>query len=40
MDITKSPMGLFEEEYIPNDLQVVDDAIKDYYGIKQHAFIC
>jgi hypothetical protein len=31
MDIAKSPVGMFEKEYIPNDLQVVDDAIKEYY---------
>jgi len=25
---------MFSSEYIPNDLQAVDDAIKDYYEIK------
>ena len=26
----KSPMGMFEESFIPNDLQFVKDCIKDY----------
>lgn len=26
----KSPLGMFEEDYIPNDLQIVIDAIKEY----------
>jgi len=29
---TKSPMGMFETEEIPNDLQIVVNAIKSYYG--------
>ncbi len=33
LDIAKSPEDLFEEEYIENDLQFVDDAICDYYDI-------
>jgi len=33
MDIAKSPMGMFEEEFIPNDLQLVDNTIKEYYNI-------
>jgi hypothetical protein len=33
MDIAKSPEGMFDQEYIPNDLQVVDDAIKSYYDL-------
>lgn len=32
-DTCKSPIGLFSEEEIPNDLAVVDAAIRDYYGI-------
>lgn len=32
-DTTKSPLGLFEDEHIENDLAVVDKAICDYYGI-------
>jgi hypothetical protein len=36
-DTVKSPMGLFGQERIPNDLYLVDDAIVDYYGIGQAA---
>lgn len=32
-DTTKSPLGLFEQEHIENDLAAVDKAICDYYGI-------
>lgn len=32
-DTTKSPMGLFAEQFIDNDLAAVDSAICDYYGI-------
>ena len=31
--VAKSPEGMFELE-IPNDLKAVDDAIRDYYGLK------
>lgn len=34
-DTTKSPMGLFEDQIIDNDLAVIDAAITDYYGIEQ-----
>ena len=34
MDTVKSPMGMFEEELIPNDLKMVDDTIREYYGIN------
>ena len=30
MDTVKSPMGMFEEELIPNDLKAVDDVIREY----------
>lgn len=33
MDIAKSPREMFKDEYIPNDLQLVDDTIREYYGI-------
>lgn len=33
MDTTKSPLGLFDEDYIDNDLAAVDAAICAYYGI-------
>jgi hypothetical protein len=37
-DTTKSPMGMFEDLLIPNDLAAVDTAIADYYGIGvEHA---
>lgn len=32
-DTVKTPLGMFEEELIDNDLAVVDNAIRDYYGI-------
>jgi hypothetical protein len=32
-DTTKSPMGLFAETFIENDLAAVDAALCDYYGI-------
>lgn len=33
-DFYKSPEEMFKEEYIENDLKLVDDAIKEYYGIQ------
>jgi hypothetical protein len=36
-DTVKSPMGLFENERIENDLHMVDEAIAEYYGIGQAA---
>ena len=36
-DTVKSPMGLFEDPHIPNDLKAVDDAICSYYGIATTA---
>ena len=30
----KAPIGLFEDKRIPNDLKMVDDAIRDYWGLK------
>lgn len=30
----KSPMGMFDEIKIDNDLKRVDDAIREYYGLK------
>jgi len=29
---TKTPMGMFEEDFIPNDLQLVRDAVLEYEG--------
>lgn len=33
LDVTKSPMGMFEEEEIDNDLKKVDSIIRDYYEL-------
>jgi len=33
-DTVKSPMDMFTEDFIPNDLAIVDKAVCDYYGIK------
>lgn len=35
-DTVKSPIGLFEQQQIPNDLKFVDDTICEYWGIEQH----
>lgn len=37
LDTTKSPMGLFADELIDNDLAAVDAAICEYYDINQTA---
>ena len=34
-DECKSPIGLFDKDYIENDLKFVDKQIKDYYGIGE-----
>jgi len=36
-DTVKSPMGLFEDADIPNDLAAVDKAIVDYYSLSNNA---
>lgn len=33
-DTVKSPIGLFNEVYIDNDLKMVDTAIREYYNMK------
>ena len=33
-DTVKSPIGMFADLQIDNDLKMVDDIIRDYYGIK------
>lgn len=33
MDTVKSPIGMFQEAVIENDLKAVDDTIREYYGI-------
>lgn len=30
----KTPIGMFEEQYIDNDLKMVENTIRDYYDIK------
>lgn len=34
LDVTKTPMDMFEEESIENDLKMVDSTIREYYNIK------
>lgn len=34
-DTCKTPMGLFESMYIPNDLKAVDDAVRGYYSFEE-----
>lgn len=34
---TKSPLGLFDEELIDNDLAAVDSAIFSYYGLQERS---
>jgi len=34
MSTAKTPEGMFEDEEIPNDLKMVDSAIRDYYGLN------
>lgn len=36
-DCCKSPLGMFEELHIPNDLAAVDSIISDFYDIKSAA---
>lgn len=36
-DTVKTPIGLFDDEHIENDLLAVDKAIKEYYDLKQAA---
>lgn len=32
-DTVKTPMGMFEDPYIDNDLKMVDTVIREYYNI-------
>ncbi|MBQ7129348.1 MAG: ATP-binding protein [Clostridia bacterium] len=34
-DTVKSPIGMFEEQIIDNDLKMVDDTIRDYYELNK-----
>lgn len=31
LDVTKSPIGMFSETYVDNDLQKIDSVIREYY---------
>ena len=31
LDVTKSPIGMFDQEYIDNDIQYVTEKIREYY---------
>lgn len=33
LDVTKTPIGLFDKEYIENDLKMVDEKIRTYYSL-------
>lgn len=33
LDVCKSPIGMFEEKFIDNDLKLVDDKIREFYNI-------
>ncbi len=33
-DIAKTPLGMFEQDLIPNDLYAIDKTIREYYGLK------
>jgi len=34
-DVTKSPIGMFDNEFIDNDLKLVTDTIKKYYNMEE-----
>lgn len=36
-DTVKTPIGLFDDDHIENDLMAVDKAIKEYYDLKHAA---
>ena len=35
-DTVKTPMGMFENTLIPNDLKAVDTVIREYYGLPKN----
>ena len=37
-DTVKTPMGMFAEPLIPNDLKAVDTVIREYYGMPKNVF--
>ena len=38
-DTVKTPMEMFDQELIPNDLHMVDETIRNYYGITKEETI-
>lgn len=36
-DTTKTPMGMFDSDFIPNDLKAIDDSICNYYELAASA---
>ncbi len=34
-DVTKTPIGMFEDAQIDNDLKLVDTTIREYYGLNK-----
>lgn len=38
-DTVKSPLEMFDQELIPNDLKMVDETIRNYYGITKEETI-
>ena len=36
LDVTKTPIGMFEEEEIDNDLKMVDATIREYYSMTSN----
>lgn len=34
-DVTKAPLGMFDNDTVPNDLKAVDRIIRDYYELPQ-----
>jgi hypothetical protein len=37
MDIAKTPLGMFETDYIPNDLKAIDKKIREYEKARKEA---
>jgi len=34
-DITKTPMGMFEDNKVENDFKIVEQAVREYYGLDK-----
>ena len=34
-DVAKSPIGMFKEDEIDNDMKLVDNMVRDYYGLVE-----